>query len=101
MGKQALGKNCFSFPEIGGVGTGWEEVVMNLWRQQYLSLPQPERRQVETRWQIHHDTGHLPVEGHILGWGVPMPGVNTPVVRNGGQPFLSSYCVLSPCSCGT
>lgn len=32
MGKQALGKNCFSFPEIERVGMEWEEVVMNLWR---------------------------------------------------------------------
>lgn len=84
MGKQALGKNRFSFPEIGWVGTGWEEVVMNLWRQQYPSPPQPGRCQIETRWQICHDKGHPPVGGHILGQGVPMSGVNTPVVRNCG-----------------
>jgi hypothetical protein len=32
------GKICFSFPELGRVETGWEEVVMSLWRQHYRIL---------------------------------------------------------------
>lgn len=92
-GKQALGKNRFSFPEIGRVGTCWEEGVMTLWRQQDLHPHQPVRCQVETRWQMFHHKGHPPGGGYVLGQGVHMSGANT--VKNGGQPFLSSYCVLS------
>lgn len=83
MGKQALGKNRFSFPEIGRVGTGWEEVVMNLWRQPYPRPHQPGRSQVETRWQIFQHKGHPPVRGHVLGHGVHLSGANMPVVRDG------------------
>lgn len=95
MGKQAPGKNCFSFPEIERVGMGWEEVVMNLWRQQYPYPRQPGRCQVETRWQILYRKRHPSVGGHVLVQVVRMSGASPPMVRNGSQPFLSSYGVLS------
>lgn len=81
MSKQALGENCYSFPEIGRVGMGWEEVVMNLWRQQYPRPHQPGRCQVETRWQIFDHKRHSPAGGCVLGQGVHMSDANTLEVR--------------------
>lgn len=68
---------------------------MNLWRQQYPYPHQPGRCQVETRWQILYRKRHPSVGGHLLVQEVYMSGAGTSVVRNGSQPFLSSYCVLS------
>lgn len=78
------GKNCFSFPEMGRIGMGWEEVVMNLWRRQYLYPHQPGRWQVETRWQIFYRKRHPTVGGRVLVQEVRLSGANTPVVRTGG-----------------
>lgn len=74
---------------------GWEDVVMNLWRRQDPYPHQPGRCQVETRWQIFYHKRHPPMGGHVLVQEVCMSGANTPVVRNGSQPFLSSCHVLS------
>lgn len=89
------GKNCFSFPEIGRIGMGWEDVVMNLWRQQHPYPHRPGRCQAETRWQIFYRKRNPSAGGTVLVQEVCMSGANTPLVRNGSQPFLSSYCVLS------
>lgn len=97
MSKQALGRNCYSFPEIGRVGMGWEEVVMNLWRQQYPQPHQPGRCQVETRWQIFHHKRRSPEGGYILSQGVHMSRANTLVVRRA----VSLSWALIVCSAST
>lgn len=59
---------------------GWEEVAMNLWRQQYPHPLQPARCQVETRWQMFHHKGHpqgLGGASHPGSGGVHMSGANS------------------------
>lgn len=60
---RSWGETAFSFPEIGRVGMGQEEVVMNLWRQQHPNPCQPGRCQVETRWELFYHRRHHQWEG--------------------------------------